>query len=51
VPEFRRILRQIDWFNVAVWGALALLNLWFWSLAVQGFFHLSSAFWAGFTSS
>jgi hypothetical protein len=45
-----RILRQIDWGNVVVWGALAMLSLWFLSLAVRGFFNLLSAFWAGFTS-
>jgi hypothetical protein len=47
----RSLLRQIDWVNVAVWGALALLSVWFLSMAVSGFLNLLSAYWAGFTSS
>ena len=51
MPDLRRIFRQIDWVNVAVWVVMALLNIWFWTLALRGFLNLSSAFWAGFTSS
>ena len=50
MADLRRILRRIEWVNVIVWGAMALLNIWFWTLALRGFFTLLSAYWAGFTS-